>query len=473
MAARGPDVETLLDRALRALETNRLSTAERTLGRAAELAPDDPRVVEATALLMTLLDRPDEARAAYERACRLAPENPKNRFFLARLYEREGREADAAALLDAAVELCRVRLARSPADLEAAQDLARLHAHRGEHDRALLAVFRGLAASPRQLDLLRLLVQAGFNLSHFGQAVRDAEAALARHPDDPVLLLYKGLAEQKLNLPRAALASLTASLAADPRQPELKRLIRRLKVAIARLGETVEEALAASPRGPALSGRVKWFRDETGIGALQGEDGREYFVHYLAIEKAGYQALREAEEVRFVPLESSSGPLAARIRPLHDARRPGVVRSFDPDTGTGEVEREDGKVAWLHVTAILGVGVRLVAPGDRVRFEVFESEHGPQAFNIERVVGSAADDGDAPEDGDGPAGRAVGLIVEYDADQGFGLIDGGGARVLFRRDDVRSGVPRAGARCRYRAESIEALAEEGVLKAGEIEIEPD
>jgi hypothetical protein len=121
--------------------------------------------------------------------------------------------------------------------------------------------------------------------------------------------------------------------------------------------------------------------------------------------------------------------------------------------------------------------VRLVAVGEGVRFEVTESEHGPQAFNISRFPSRADDDGEDATDetgaaDDGPDAVRHGVIAEFVTEKGLGLITDGALRAVFSLDDVRRGTPRVGAACRFRTSDLEALRGEGVLKASEIEIEP-
>ncbi|NDD91659.1 cold-shock protein [bacterium] len=52
------------------------------------------------------------------------------------------------------------------------------------------------------------------------------------------------------------------------------------------------------------SGRVKWFNDTKGFGVIERGEGEEVFVHYSAIDGAGWQSqdrktLRQGESVQF------------------------------------------------------------------------------------------------------------------------------------------------------------------------------
>ena len=46
-------------------------------------------------------------------------------------------------------------------------------------------------------------------------------------------------------------------------------------------------------------GTVKWFNAEKGYGFITGEDGRDVFVHFSAINSDGYKTLEEGQKVTF------------------------------------------------------------------------------------------------------------------------------------------------------------------------------
>lgn len=48
------------------------------------------------------------------------------------------------------------------------------------------------------------------------------------------------------------------------------------------------------------SGTVKWFNSEKGFGFITNNDGGDdLFVHFSAIESAGYKSLEEGQKVTF------------------------------------------------------------------------------------------------------------------------------------------------------------------------------
>jgi len=63
----------------------------------------------------------------------------------------------------------------------------------------------------------------------------------------------------------------------------------------------------------------------------------------------------------------------------------GTVKWFDDRKGYGFIERKDGKDVFVHFSNIQGEGFKTLQEGDRVSFEVEESERGPQAVKVVRL----------------------------------------------------------------------------------------
>ena len=61
------------------------------------------------------------------------------------------------------------------------------------------------------------------------------------------------------------------------------------------------------------TGKVKWFNAEKGYGFIEGQDGKDVFVHFSAIEQDGFKTLDEGQEVEFEVVEGARGPQAANV----------------------------------------------------------------------------------------------------------------------------------------------------------------
>jgi cold shock protein len=64
------------------------------------------------------------------------------------------------------------------------------------------------------------------------------------------------------------------------------------------------------------TGTVKWFNNEKGYGFISQSDGADVFVHYSAIESAGYKSLEEGQQVEFDVQQGPKGLQAAAVRPI-------------------------------------------------------------------------------------------------------------------------------------------------------------
>jgi len=63
------------------------------------------------------------------------------------------------------------------------------------------------------------------------------------------------------------------------------------------------------------NGTVKWFNDAKGFGYITPEDGsKDVFVHFSAIQSAGFKTLKENDKVVFEVVDSPKGPRAANLK---------------------------------------------------------------------------------------------------------------------------------------------------------------
>ncbi len=61
------------------------------------------------------------------------------------------------------------------------------------------------------------------------------------------------------------------------------------------------------------NGTVKWFNAEKGFGFITGEDGKDVFVHFSAIQSEGFKTLDEGQAVSYDVVEGPKGMQAANV----------------------------------------------------------------------------------------------------------------------------------------------------------------
>ncbi|UDG80802.1 Cold shock-like protein CspC [Candidatus Hartigia pinicola] len=63
-----------------------------------------------------------------------------------------------------------------------------------------------------------------------------------------------------------------------------------------------------------MKGQVKWFNESKGFGFITPSDGsKDVFVHFSAIQGAGFKTLAEGQQVEFTIENGAKGPAAANV----------------------------------------------------------------------------------------------------------------------------------------------------------------
>ena len=65
-----------------------------------------------------------------------------------------------------------------------------------------------------------------------------------------------------------------------------------------------------------MTGKVKWFNAAKGYGFITGDDGKEVFVHFSAIDCDGYKTLDEGQAVEYEVNDGDKGPQAVGVKKI-------------------------------------------------------------------------------------------------------------------------------------------------------------
>lgn len=65
-----------------------------------------------------------------------------------------------------------------------------------------------------------------------------------------------------------------------------------------------------------MKGTVKKFFKDKGFGFIHGEDGKDYFFHYSAIQMDNYKTAEVGENVEFESAESDRGLRANSVKKI-------------------------------------------------------------------------------------------------------------------------------------------------------------
>jgi|TARA_B100000315_G_scaffold98904_2_gene90881 CspA family cold shock protein len=63
----------------------------------------------------------------------------------------------------------------------------------------------------------------------------------------------------------------------------------------------------------------------------------------------------------------------------------GTVKWFNDRKGYGFINQEEGQDVFVHFSSIDEAGFKSLSEGDRVSFDVEESDRGPEAKNVKKM----------------------------------------------------------------------------------------
>lgn len=256
---------------------------------------------------------------------------------------------------------------------------------------------------------------------------------------------------------------------------------------VLREGQVVEFEVGEGDRGPqarrvrvtadrsadtplGVLGTVNWYEPAKGYGFVTPDDGgAEVFVHSSVIVGGG--VISEGQRAAFLVIDGEKGPQADHLLPLGsqaarqavaDDGADGTVSWFDEDKGFGFITPESGGADVFAHVRDLADGLAELREGDRVTYDVIDTEKGPQARDV-RLAGRSAPrsaparsttrgrSGHQPASG-APARGGEGVVARYDEERGFGFIapDAGGPDLFVHVSVIRGAEAlRHGDRVRY------------------------
>ena len=159
--------------------------------------------------ILGALERPAEARAAYEDVLKRDPKSPLGRAGVAQSMLAEGRHADAAQTL-------RESIAQLPPEEKLYLLLAEAESGLGHLDPATEAVKKGIEALPKSLALWVRLGELGIARQEWTEAANAYAHALAITPTSTEVLLRAGFVAERLGHPNEALALYDRATESEP-----------------------------------------------------------------------------------------------------------------------------------------------------------------------------------------------------------------------------------------------------------------
>ncbi|WP_460967443.1 cold-shock protein [Pedococcus soli] len=176
------------------------------------------------------------------------------------------------------------------------------------------------------------------------------------------------------------------------------------------LGAQAAQAAQQAQSSDGADGTVSWYDVDKGFGFITPESGgSDVFVHVRELAH-GLAELDEGDRVTYDVVVSDKGPQARDVRLARSStsrgapstsptrarsghREPtdapvrggeGVVARYDADRGFGFIAPDAGGAdLFVHVSVVRGA--EALHEGDRVRYQVRQSDRGPQADRVELI----------------------------------------------------------------------------------------
>jgi CspA family cold shock protein len=128
---------------------------------------------------------------------------------------------------------------------------------------------------------------------------------------------------------------------------------------------------------------------EVEIGEVEASEVEASEIEASEVEASEVEASEvEASEVEASEVEASEVETSEveASEEEEGGRLVGRVKWFSNVKGYGFIEQENGKDIFVHFTAIQEEGYRSLDEGQQVAYEIEETDRGPQAINVTKVL---------------------------------------------------------------------------------------
>jgi Flp pilus assembly protein TadD len=174
-----PKAKESFDKALKALNDNKLDQAEKHLDEAAKLAPNHPDVLYLQGVLSLRKGDFAKAQAALETASQIDPNNSKTLSALGMAYVDQGKYEQSVPILEHSLQL-------EANAWDAHWTLAKAYYHQQNYDGALKESQEALSGSHGAApDIELLLAQSLTAVGKYDEAAETLRTFLKNHPKDP------------------------------------------------------------------------------------------------------------------------------------------------------------------------------------------------------------------------------------------------------------------------------------------------
>jgi spermidine synthase len=231
----------------------------------------------------------EEALVQFDRALRLAPQDPTSLLYRSRLHLRSGTVLKAEADLKTA-------LRTDPGFAEAHEALGQLYRGQGMEGPAEAHLQRAAALQPKNAQVLAQLADLYNQHGRFADAVAQYRAAVALSPQEAGL--WSGLAHayQGVGLPEEALTTFRQAISRDPENSLYYFHLGRILLTLKRVAEATEAIQASILRDPL---RVQPLLELGKLYAMSGkrEEALRAYLRVLRLEPQNLPATRAIDDL--------------------------------------------------------------------------------------------------------------------------------------------------------------------------------